>query len=84
MITIYGKNSIAEALKAHSPIQSLYVLDDEIKKDNSLKFLIDKTGYKYEILDKKRMDKLCPNTHQGYIAKREDYKIYDASDIDKY
>ena len=53
MITIYGKNSIAEALKAHSPISALYVLDEEIKKDNSLKFLIDKTGYKYELLSKK-------------------------------
>ncbi len=84
MITIYGKNSIAEALKAHSPITSLYVLDEEIRKDNSLKFLIDKTGYKYEVLDKKRMDKLCPNNHQGYIAKREDYKIYDSSDIDLF
>lgn len=84
MITIYGKNSIAEALKAHSPISALYVLDEEIKKDNSLKFLIDKTGYKYELLSKKEMDKIVKANHQGYIAKREDYTIYEASDIDKF
>ena len=81
MITIYGKNSIAEALKAHSPITKFYVLDEEYKKENSLRFLIDKSNIKFELIDKKSMDKICPNNHQGYVAYRNDYKIYELNEF---
>lgn len=84
MIKIYGKNCINEAIKAKSPIEKLYVLDEEYHKENSLRYLIDKSKINYELVNKKTIDKLCPNTHQGYFALREDYKIYNEADLESF
>ncbi len=84
MIKIYGKNCVYEAIKAKSPIEKLYVLDEEYYKEHSLRNLIDKSGISFSLINKKTIDKLCPNTHQGYYAERNDYKIYNENDLESF
>ena len=76
MIKIYGKNCFYEALRAKAPIIKIFLLDTIVKKDKNILDIINKNGYSYSILDKYKMDKEFGQSHQGYGAYREDYKIY--------
>lgn len=77
MIKIFGKNCINEAIKANKGIKKIFLLDDIVKKDKKFITLLDDKKIKYEIVNKKTLDSLFGNSHQGYGAYREDYCIYD-------
>ena len=83
MIKVYGKNCVYEAIMAKSDIKEIYILDDVLKKDKNIIDIITKANYKYNIVNKKTIDSLFPNTNQGYALIREDYKIYDEKIIDE-
>lgn len=77
MIKIYGKNCVYEAIRAKARMEMVFIEDNQVKKDKNFLSLLTDKGYKYEVLSKKDMDKKFGQSHQGYGAFREDYKIYD-------
>lgn len=82
MINIYGKNCIKEAVKANTGIKKIYLLDSVVSKDKNFLQLLEDKSIKYEIVNKNKMDNMFGNSHQGYGAQREDYKVYDDKVID--
>lgn len=72
MIKIYGKNCIYEAVKAGHKISEVHILDTT--KDLSFKQMILDKGYKCIMSDKRTMDKLFGQSHQGYGAIAADYE----------
>ena len=75
MIKIYGKNCIYEAIKANARMEMVFILDSQAKKDKNIIDILNKKQYSYKLLSKDKMDKEFGNSHQGYAAYREDYKI---------
>ena len=82
MINIYGKNCIKEAVKANNGIVKICILDSVASKEQKFIQLLQDKHIKYEILNKSKMDSTFGNSHQGFGAIRNDYKIYDEKIID--
>jgi len=76
---IYGRNCLYEAIRNKAKLENIYVLDTAIKKEKNFVSLLDKAGYKYRIADKKEMQKVFGNKHQGFGAVREDFKYSELS-----
>lgn len=83
MIKIFGKNCINEAIRAKAPLQKIFILDIQAKKDVNFVDKVKKLKYPMEILPKAKMDSIFGASHQGYGAYREDYKIYDEQIINQ-
>lgn len=77
MIKIYGKNCIYEAIKAKAKLLNVFVLDKELTAKNNLVGMLEDNKIKYEVIDRKKMDSLFGNDHQGYGAYRKDYEYQD-------
>lgn len=77
MAKIYGKNCIYEAIRASHKLNTVYVLDETIKKDKNFISLLNDKKIKYEICDRRKMDSLFPSNHQGYGAIAKDYEYKD-------
>lgn len=82
MIKLYGKNCIYEAIMAGSKISKVFLSDQAVNKDKNIIDILTKRGYKYQIVDKNKMNSEFGNNHQGYGALREDYHILDDNDLD--
>lgn len=76
MIKIYGKNCIREAIRANQGLQEIFILEDVVKKDAAFLNLLKDKNIKYSIENKKKMDLLFGNGHQGYGAYHLEYKVY--------
>ncbi|MDE5715869.1 MAG: 23S rRNA (guanosine(2251)-2'-O)-methyltransferase RlmB [Anaeroplasmataceae bacterium] len=83
MIKIYGKNCIYEAIRAKSRIKKIYLSFEVSKKDSKFLCMLNDKKISYDIVDKKQMDQIFGNGHQGYGAYREEYKIYNEGIIDE-
>ncbi|MDE5566517.1 MAG: 23S rRNA (guanosine(2251)-2'-O)-methyltransferase RlmB [Anaeroplasmataceae bacterium] len=81
MIKIYGKNCIHEAIRANRGITQVYLTKEQATKDIKFTSLLKDKNISFLIVDKKKMDQLFGNGHQGYGAYREDYDLYDESII---
>ena len=69
---VYGKNSFFEALDNNRIIKA-YVLSDEKIKDKNIK---------YEIVDRKKLDKMSNyNNHQGYLAEVKKFELSRLEDM---
>ncbi|MGM9971479.1 MAG: 23S rRNA (guanosine(2251)-2'-O)-methyltransferase RlmB [Anaeroplasmataceae bacterium] len=75
MIKIYGKNCIYEAVKAGHKMEEVHILDT-LKDEAFIKMLKDK-GYRVRIDNKKTMDQIFKDMHQGYGAIAYDYEYKD-------
>lgn len=83
MITIYGKNCVYEALRKKSKLQKVMISSIQAQKDKNIIDILKKNGYKYEIVEKDKLDSKYKD-NQGYVAIREDYKIYSIEDLPKF
>ncbi len=81
MIKIYGKNCIYAAIHAKSKLETVFVCEDILRKDNNIINLLKDKGIKYQIVNKKYMDSEFGDGNQGYGAYRADYKIYDMDSL---
>ena len=71
---VFGKNSFFEALNNKRIIKA-YVLNDREIKDK---------GIKYQICDRKMLDKLSKSgNHQGYVAEVKEFKMARVEDMIK-
>ena len=71
---VFGKNSFFEALNNKRIIKA-YVLNDREIKDK---------GIKYQICDRKMLDKLSKSgNHQGYVAEVKEFKMAKVDDMVK-
>ena len=71
---VFGKNSFFEALNNKRIIKA-YVLNDREIKDK---------GIKYQICDRKMLDKLSKSgNHQGYVAEVKEFKMARVEDMTK-
>lgn len=77
MIKIYGKNCVYEAIRSGHKIKNIYVLKDT--KDKSFVSMVRDKGINLIMSDKKDMDKIFGNSHQGYGAEASDYEYKDLS-----
>ena len=72
---IYGRNSVLDALKNKLPITKLYLMktpDFSFEKD-----------IKVTVTNKKEMDKILRENHQGYIAELKEFNYYTLDEIFK-
>ncbi len=83
MITIFGKNCVYEALRAKSKLDKVLISDLQSKKDKNIIDILKKNGVKFEIVEKTKLDSKYKD-NQGYVAFREDYKIYSIEDLNKF
>lgn len=74
MAKIFGKNCIYEALRANHKIEKMYVTEQALEKNNNFIPLLQDKHIKYEIIDKKKMDSMFGQNHQGYGAIAKDYE----------
>ena len=81
MIKIYGKNCVYAAIHAKSKLETVFVCEDILRKDNNIINLLKDKGIKYQIVNKKYMDSEFGDGNQGYGAHRADYKIYDMDSL---
>lgn len=79
MIKIYGKNCIYEAVRAGHKMEEVHILDS-LHDEKFINMLKDK-GYRVRIDDKKTMDQIFKNMHQGYGAIAYDYEYKNLDDI---
>ena len=71
---VYGKNSFFEALNNKRIIKAYVLSDQEIRGK----------GIDYEIVDRKRLDKLSRSgNHQGYVAEVKEYELAKVEDMIK-
>lgn len=76
---IYGKNSVISAIKNNS-VKQIYILKNF--SDFRIIKLINKFNIKCDIVEKKYLNKLINHTkHQGVVAKINDYKYYELSEV---
>ena len=69
---VYGKNSFFEALNNKRIIKAYVLSDQEIRGK----------GIDYEIVDRKRLDKLSRSgNHQGYVAEVKEYELAKVDDM---
>lgn len=80
MIKIYGKNCIYEAIKTKAKLD-VYLLEGLDKKDKNFISLLNDKHISFKFLSKDKMNREFGNSHQGYAAIREDYKILDEKDL---
>lgn len=76
---IYGKNVAVEKLKSHDRINKIYLSNNF--RDETILSLIEKRNVKYQIIDKRDMDKMCKGLHQGIIVEVEDIKTYTFDEV---
>ena len=81
MIKIYGKNCVYAAIHAKSKLETVFVCNDILRKDNNIVSLLKDMKLNHRIVDKIFMDKEFGEGNQGYGAYREDYKIYDIDSL---
>ncbi len=81
MIKIYGKNCIYEAIRKNAKLIEIYLSFEVEKKDKSFVELLKDKRIKHTFLDKENMSKRFGNHHQGYVAYREDYFLFDESHL---
>jgi 23S rRNA (guanosine2251-2'-O)-methyltransferase len=81
MIKIYGKNCVYAAIHAKSKLETVFVCNDILRKDNNIVSLLKDMKLNHRIVDKSFMDKEFGEGNQGYGAYREDYKIYDIDSL---
>ncbi len=81
MIKIYGKNCVYAAIHAKSKLETVFVCNDILRKDNNIVSLLKNMKLNHRIVDKNFMDKEFGEGNQGYGAYREDYKIYDIDSL---
>jgi 23S rRNA (guanosine2251-2'-O)-methyltransferase len=81
MIKIYGKNCVYAAIHAKSKLETVFVCNDILRKDNNIVSLLKDMKLNHRIVDKNFMDKEFGEGNQGYGAYREDYKIYDIDSL---
>ena len=83
MITIYGKNCVYEAIRAKSKLKKILISDLQVKKDKNIIDILNKNNIPYEIVKKYDLDSKYKD-NQGYVAIREDYKIFDEKDLESF
>ncbi len=81
MIKIYGKNCVYAAIHAKSKLETVFVCEDILRKDNNIINLLKDKKINYQIVNKKYIDNEFGEGNQGYGAYREDYKIYDMDSL---
>jgi len=81
MIKIYGKNCVYAAIHAKSKLETVFVCNDILRKDNNIVSLLKDMKLNHRIVDKNFMDKEFGEGNQGYGAYRDDYKIYDIDSL---
>ena len=79
MITIYGRNVCAEAIKANRLIFNAYVTQNFYDKEKNIINDLIKKNVKLDIVDKKVLDKY--GLHQGIALDVEDYKKYSLEEV---
>ena len=79
MIKIYGKNCTYEAIFANHKLECVYATQETIKKDPNFTRLLEDKKIKYQIIDKKKMDSMFPQS-QGYGAIASDYQYVTLED----
>ena len=79
---IYGRNSVAEALKEGTTIDRLVVQKD-LKDSGANRIIADakSRGIKIFFRDKEYLDREVPARHQGFIAEVTDFKYCEVADI---
>lgn len=79
---IYGRNSVAEALKEGTTIDRLVVQKD-LKDSGANRIIADakSCGIKIFFRDKEYLDREVPARHQGFIAEVTDFKYCEVADI---
>ncbi len=78
---IYGKNCIYEAIKANHKIYEVFILDSDIKKQESFIKMLEDKKIKYSLKSKKVMDKEFSLYHQGFAANVADYEYKTLEDV---
>jgi len=78
---VYGKNSCYEALKSSKTIKKVYL--DRNFSDKELISLIEKRNLNPYFCNKRELDGLADQNHQGIIIDMEDYKYCDLDEIIK-
>lgn len=87
MLTIYGRNTLIQALSSKHQVQSIY-LEENIHRDDKVSSILDlanKSGTKIEYVNKGKLQFLTKsNEHQGVAAlvDFQEYKLKDLSDED--
>ncbi|MCR5647117.1 MAG: 23S rRNA (guanosine(2251)-2'-O)-methyltransferase RlmB [Acholeplasmatales bacterium] len=81
MIKIYGKNCVYAAIHAKSKLETVFVCNDILRKDNNIVSLLKDKKINHRIVDKAFMDKEFGDGNQGYGAYRSDYVIYDMDSL---
>ena len=79
MIKIYGKNCTYEAIFANHKLECVYTTQETTKKDPNFTRLLEDKKIKYQIIDKKKMDSMFPQS-QGYGAIASDYQYVTLED----
>lgn len=81
MIKIYGKNCIYEAIKTNAKLE-VCLLEGLDKKDKGFISLLKDKKINFKFLSKEKMNQQFGQSHQGYAAIRDDYKILNEENID--
>lgn len=76
---VYGKNVVIQLLKDQHKIHDLYILEGA-KHEEIIK-LAQKQKINIKRVDKKELDRIAKDRHQGVIAKIDDYKLYDLHEL---
>lgn len=78
---IYGKNVAIEAIKTNQKILKAYLYKNS--KDTYVVEELKKKQIKIEWLDKKDLDHLCPENHQGIVLRVPEFEYNELDDITK-
>lgn len=76
---IYGKNVALEAIKTKQKILKAYLYKNS--KDTFLIDSLKKLNIKIEWLDKKDLDHLCPDNHQGVVLRVPEFNYHELDEL---
>ena len=76
---VYGKNVAHELIDTHQKIEKVYLYKNF--NDESLIHQLKKLPVKIEWLDKKDLDHLCQENHQGIVLRVPDFSYCDLDDF---
>ncbi len=76
---IYGKNVVKQILKERKKVHELILLEHASSKE--MISLANAHHYKYRLSNRKEMDRLVGDNHQGVIAVIDDFKTFSVDEI---
>ncbi len=76
---VYGKSVVLSLLKSNKEIETLYI--QAHRENDEVEQLAKSKKVNYQIVERKKLDKMVDGNHQGYVAVIHEYKTYDIDEI---